>query len=165
MNLLRLIAIVVAVVILVLLAHRLRHVLFDTGSPAQPPSVRPTEGAPPSATPSASPRVVLQRLAGVALGNMNYVVVEQPNGATGLYRFGEDVPGLGRIVEVTEDTATFEGSGGRIKLRITVPPSPTPVPASPTHGRPTEGVFTPSPEPDRTARESPPSALPDQSAS
>lgn len=124
----------------------------------------PAETAAPTATPRSSRPPVGHRLAGVALGSVRYVVVEHPDGGTALYRLGERVPGLGRVVGVTENSATFEDETGRFELRITVAPSPTPLPPSPTQARATEAPLTPSP-PAGTATGSPPSTVPGRSAS
>jgi hypothetical protein len=170
MNLLRGLALIAALVAVLLGARWARSVLFNAGD--RPTRVAPSPtAAGPTATPSPSPPVILHRLAGTALGHTRYAVVAQPDGSTALYRFGDEVPGLGRIVEVTENSATFDGSAGRVRMRITGPPSPTPAPPSPTDGVETATPSTPStpappaPPAGRTATESPPSAAPDRSAS
>jgi hypothetical protein len=166
MKVLRVLAVVAVLVIVFLGARWTRRVLFQERADAgRAASSSPAPVARATATPSPSPPPVLHRLAGVALGNVRYVVVEHPDGGTALYRLGEEVPGLGRIVDVTENSATFEGDLGRIRLRVTVPPSPTAAPPSPTYAKPTEAPVTPSPPPGRTATESPPSTVSDRSAS
>jgi hypothetical protein len=63
-------------------------------------------------------------------------------------------------VEVTENSAMFEGPDGQVRLNVKPPPSPPPAPASPTQAAQSEA--TPdasmrSPSPDRSATVSPPS--------
>lgn len=158
-------AIVITLVLLAAIGWRLHRPDQDappTGTPAAVPAATIARQANELASPTAS--AVAQRLAGVALGTNRYAVVEQPDGTTALYRAGDEVPGLGRIVDVTEDSATFEGPDGRIHLRVKAPPSATPAP-------PTEAVAatpagaTRSSGRDRSATESPPSSAPGQPAS
>lgn len=133
--------------------------------PTAPPSTPRKEGT----TATSTPVTVAQRLAGVALGNTRYAVVEQPDGTTALYRAGDDVPGLGTIVDVTENSATFEGPDGRIRLNVKPPPSPTFAPPSPTpppEVEQTRAATTRSPSsPGRSEPESPPSSAPGRPAS
>lgn len=122
----------------------------------------PRQAAAGTATPTAA--AVAQRLAGVALGSTRYAVVEQADGTTALYRAGDDVPGLGTIVEITEGGATFEGVDGRISLRVKPPPSPTFAPTqAPDVDTEDEEDREPAPtrsaSPGRSATVSPPSTV------
>lgn len=130
-----------------------KHRSQPIGTPMALASPTPTSGVPRTgtATPAAQYRV-----AGIAVGDVHFVVVEHPDGRSGLYRPGSTVPGLGRVRDITETGATFDTPNGPLTLPITVPPPYTPSPARPfltgTPPRP------PTPPPDRghTARGSSP---------
>jgi hypothetical protein len=106
------------------------------------------------------------RLAGTVVGDASYAVVEQPDGTNDLYRPGQTVPGLGRLIELEANRATFEGSDGRYELEL-VPastPTVTPLPAE----EPTPAATTQPEEPsdlDRTPPATSPSSETDRSAS
>jgi hypothetical protein len=160
--------IILTLVVLAAIAWRLHGPASETPPVAVIATAPPRAPRPNAATASPTEVTIAHRLAGVALGNVRYAVVEQPDGATALYRDGDDVPGLGKIVEVTENSATFEGSSGRVRLSVKPPPSPSPAPASPTRGP--QEALTPeaskrSPSPDRSVTGSPPSTASGQPAS
>ncbi len=90
------------------------------------PSLSPTASPTPSvplvvATPPSS-----YRLAGVAenAGQL-FAVVESPKGEHGLYRKGDEVPGLGRLVSIADERATFDTPGGRVTLWVAPAPTAT----------------------------------------
>src|SRR5262245_40872175 len=116
-------AVVVTLVLLAVLGWRL-HRSDNTPAPEAkaPAAAAPTAPRRAAQSPLPTSTPVPQRLAGVALGSVRYAVVEQPDGTTALYRAGDDVPGLGRIIDVTEDSATFAGPNGQVRLRVTAPP-------------------------------------------
>jgi hypothetical protein len=59
------------------------------------------------------------RLSGLAVGEPeSFVAIELPDGKSQLYRLDGDVPGLGRIVEITESGAVIEGENGRFTLQL-----------------------------------------------
>lgn len=74
--------------------------------------------AAPTVSPPPAPTLIRQRLAGIVLGALQYIIIEQPDGANGLYRPGEEVPGLGRLVSIETSSATFEGGNGTVRLAI-----------------------------------------------
>lgn len=123
-----LIAAALVIVIAVLLV-----LLGRSGPTAEPPSAPPATPAPSPASPL-SPRPttapVRHRLAGVAVGPVQYVVIESPDGTHTLYRLGEEVPGLGEVTRIDPTAATFEGPAGSIRLdlapaaTLTRPPRP-----------------------------------------
>jgi len=103
---------------LVLIA--LSWTLSGSRKPTEPPiagTVTPTPTATPK-HPSGSPTPIRHRLAGVAGGNVQYVVIEDPNGVSNLYQLGEEVSGLGSISRIEEDAATINGPSGSIRLRV-----------------------------------------------
>lgn len=163
--------IVLTLLLLAALAWRLHG---PSDEPVQAPGV-PTTAAPATArnsapgTPTPTTAAVAQRLAGVALGTTRYAVVEQPDGSTALYRSGDDVPGLGKIVDISEGSATFEGADGRVSLRVKPPPTPTFRPTQPPTADDEDETDAPeptgSPPPARNATVSPPSTVRDQPAS
>lgn len=124
-----------------------------TTTPA--PSPTPTTGAFGQATASPS---VHHRLAGIAVGDVRFVVVEHPDGTSALYRLGNEVPGLGRVRDITEDGATFDTPSGPLLLHITAPPPATATPPAPSVTASSRPATSPTRRPvrARTARESPP---------
>lgn len=143
----------------------------DTGVEPPPPTP-PVRGAttPPEepTTPPRSPAATKPgyRLAGTVVGDVRYAVIEQPDGTNDLYRPGESVPGLGRLVDLGADRATFEGSDGRIELQLAPASTPTVTP-SPAE-EPTSEEATETTEPsglDLTPPATSPSGETDQSAS
>jgi hypothetical protein len=120
-------------------------------------SPRPTEtaGTPTVSAASGSRR---HRLAGTVVGDVSYAVIEGPDGTSALYRPGETVPGLGRIVDIGPDRVTIEGDHGRVDLQLAAAPTPTPAPPSP---EPRESAEAPTTRarrrsPDRSESEAPP---------
>jgi hypothetical protein len=95
-----------------------------------------------------------------------YAVIERPDGTNDLYRPGQTVPGLGRLVDLAADRATFEGSDGRIELQLVPASTPTitPSPADEPTPAPTTQPAEPS-GPDLTAPATSPSSETDRSAS
>jgi hypothetical protein len=156
------------------LALFLFWMLTRTTDVATVPSHSPTADLAPTSpttrttpTPeSASVTKTGYRLAGTVVGDALYAVIEQPDGTNELYRPGQMVPGLGRLIDLWADRATFEGSDGRIELQLvpastpTVAPSPEekPLPANTT--QPAESA-----ESDPTPPGELPSGETDQSAS
>ena len=129
---------------------------------AAPPSEFASTAAPPAATITATsapgtPAAVRHRLAGTVIGDASYAVIEHPDGTNELYRPGQEVPGLGRLVRVEADRATFAGQQGSFDLKLAPAPILTPVPPS---GPPsaTPPAFTPTRQPPRaqSGRESSP---------
>jgi hypothetical protein len=100
--------------------------------PAPPPTaneVSPTATAAPTWTPQPEAKKKIQhRLAGTVVGDEQYVVVELPDGRNELYTPGQSVPGLGRVVSIGPDQATFDGDAGRVTLRLLPAPTPTATP-------------------------------------
>lgn len=137
--------------------------------PAPPPPApesTPSPTASPSATVAAeAQRKIEHRLAGTVVGDEQYVVVEHPDGRNELYRPGQSVPGLGRVVQIGPDDAVFEGDAGRLTLRLLPAPTPTaspvdatedelgtaPTPEAPSPRAPSETAPSPSVAPDRSA--------------
>lgn len=106
------------------------------------------------------------RLAGTVVGDALYAVIEQPDGTNDLYRPGQTVPGLGRLIDLEADRATFDGDEGRIELQLVPAPTPTDTP-SPAEDR-TLAPTTPPAEPsalDLTPPATSPSSATDLSAS
>jgi hypothetical protein len=99
--------------------------------PSPPPSFEasphPPQGTPPPGSPVATKSGY--RLAGTVVGDALYAVIEQPDGSNDLYRPGQTVPGLGRLVDLAADRATFEGSDGRIELQLVPASTPTVTPS------------------------------------
>lgn len=144
---------------------------FPASPPAQPPGPTPS-AAPAVATATVSPAKVTAspalrgyRLAGVAENaGVLYAVVEEPDGRHGLYRQGEEVPGLGKVVHVGGEKAVFDTGGGEVTLwvapaatptRTPTVPKPTATPRAPSVRSPTGSASTPrsnaSSVPDRPA--------------
>ncbi|MCX8071754.1 MAG: hypothetical protein N3C12_04810 [Candidatus Binatia bacterium] len=93
------------------------------------------------------------RLAGVAenAGQL-YAVVELPDGRHGLFRQGEEIPGLGLVVRVGGEHAVFNTSQGEVTLwvapaatptRTPTMPKPTATPRAPRARSPAGAVSTP----------------------
>ncbi len=107
------------------------------------------------------------RLAGVAAGNdFQVAVFESPDGQTEMYRVGDTIPGLGKLVRVEERRAVVTGEHGDVDFTIRPAPTPSPDLRSPTaRSAATIALRSPSPAPARTAAGSSPSAGPGRSAS
>jgi len=95
---------------------------------------------PVSPSPTASPIRIAQRLAGTVVGDVRYAVVEQPDGTSSLYRPGDEVAGLGQLLTIESDHATFLTPSGPVELRLAPAPTGTPAPTRrpipPTQMRP-----------------------------
>jgi hypothetical protein len=64
------------------------------------------------------------RLAGVAVGEPeSFAVVESPAGTHGLYRLGEEVPGLGRVRRIEPERIVVQSDAGQFELWLA--PAPT----------------------------------------
>jgi Type II secretion system protein C len=139
--------------------------LQDLAPPA-PAAPTPTVAATRTVTPV--PTIVTAppgyRLAGVAVGEPDsFAVVESSAGSSALYRVGDDVPGLGRLMHIEAERVVLQTEGGQFELWLTPASTATPgahATVEPTH-RP---VPTPAPRTKRrprvpaagTARESTP---------
>ncbi len=67
------------------------------------------------------------RLAGVAVGEPeSFAVVESSSGSSALYRTGEEVPGLGRLVSIGAERVIVENESGRFELWLAPAPTATP---------------------------------------
>ena len=107
--------------------------------PPPPPTVPPppaaTASAPPTAAgPSTTPpkAAIGHRLAGTVVGDVRYAIIENPDGSNALYRPGQIVPGLGELLDITEDSVTLDGDDGSFLLRISAAPTTTPTLRLPT---------------------------------
>lgn len=101
------------------------------------PPAQATAASLPTPSPSPTAQEVAEppsgyRLAGVAenAGQL-YAVVEQPNGQHGIFRQGEEVPGLGTVVSVGGEKAVFQTSSGKLTLWVAPAPTPTRTPTTP----------------------------------
>ena len=114
---------------------------------ASPPAA--TSTPPPTATATAASDVAREyRLAGVAVGGPGaYAVIANPDGQTALYRPGDEVPGLGRLLRVEEKRAIISSSRGDVEFRIRRAPTATPAPATPSRPYKRVTPTTPSPAP------------------
>jgi hypothetical protein len=164
-----LLLILAALVLALFLFWRLtgRKDVGPTPPPSTPPGLEATSQAAPR-TPPGSPVATKTgyRLAGTVVGDATYAVIEQPDGTNDLYRPGQVVPGLGRLVDLGADRATFEGSDGRFELQLvpastpTVTSSPVEEPTASSTTRPAERSVS-----DLTPPATSPSSESDQSAS
>jgi len=98
--------------------------------PATTPPPLPTRTLKPNPTPTATlaPRAAGEfRLAGTAVGEPNsWAAIDDPGGVSHLYRNGEDVPELGRIVGIYPDHVILDGPEGEVRLNLKPAPTPTP---------------------------------------
>ena len=137
--------------------------------PATPLVPTPLQTVMPTVTPL--PTVVVAklppgyRLAGVAVGEPeSFAVVEAPSGSHGLYRLGEDVPGLGRVLRIEAEHIVVQTDAGQFDLWLTPAPTVTagrvpPVTATLAHRTPVAPTSTGRPPAERgggTAPESSP---------
>lgn len=178
-------------VLLLLVALMLASGVWRWGRTVRPapehPEVSPTETATAAVTAGVSPAPLQPppgfRLAGVAVGTLeSFAVVEAPHGAHALYRVGNDVPGLGRIVRINAECVIVQGASGQFELwlapastptsprttpRRLVTTRPSPRAATTTPGRPVLTPTAPPPPPARgsTTAGSPPSTALDRPAS
>lgn len=139
----------IAGVITTLLALALLWLIVHWWRSAVPTEdVHPRAPELPSVTPSPTATVISRvatppagyRLAGIAenAGQL-FAVVEAPSGEHGLYRSGDEVPGLGQLLAVGDERATFETPNGPVTLWIAPAPTATrtitPRPATVTPAR------------------------------
>jgi len=119
---------VVLLVLMLVSAYWLWGRLRDL-EPATPFVPTPVETATPTMTPipttlRAPPGY---RLAGVAVGEpQSFAVVESSSGSSALYRVGENVPGLGRLLSIGADRVIVENEAGQFDLRLAPAPTATP---------------------------------------
>lgn len=116
--------------------------------PAEPPATvetastaTPTTQTPTAAVAAAPPPAAIgYRLAGTVVGDMSYAIIEDPRGGNQLYRPGQTIPGLGKLLAVEADGATMAGGTGTFVLRLEPAPTATPAlpPAVPTFALPPE---------------------------
>jgi hypothetical protein len=100
------------------------------GSSATHTATTPTRE--PAGSPVQTPTTVsTYRLAGTVVGDLRFAIVEAPDGTNDLYSIDEDVPGLGRLVAVSSNSATFEGRQGRFEMKLLAAPTPTPAAVAP----------------------------------
>jgi hypothetical protein len=102
------------------------------GSAALTPTARPstpTAAASPTATAGAPQAARGYRLAGTVVGDLAYAIIEDPAGANQLYRPGQVVPNLGRVVAVEADHIVLDGADGTYALQLA--PAPTTSPTAP----------------------------------
>lgn len=128
---------------------------------------RPTVTA--TATPVPAPPGY--RLAGVAVGEpASFVVVEAPDGTSGLYQRGAEIPGLGRLIRIEAERIVVQGGRGRFALWLAPAPTSTPV-RHERYATPAVAPRTPTARPRsasppaRTVAESTPSAVRGRSVS
>jgi hypothetical protein len=122
--------------------------------PAQPIVSTPAEMATRTATPVAT--VVKAppgyRLAGVAVGEPeSFAVIETSSGNSALYRVGDEVPGLGRLLHIEAERVVVQNETGQFDLWLAPAPTATP-------GRSPTQMSTPSPAHRRPAAPAPTTA-------
>jgi len=82
----------------------------------------PTATQAPAATP-----IQAFRLAGTAVGDpTSWAAIEHPDGSSGLYRTGEEIPGLGLIVAIHTNYIVIAGRDEEFRLNVMPAPTPTP---------------------------------------
>ena len=92
-------------------------------APTQTPAA---EAAAATAPPSSEPATGY-RLAGLAVGDPeSFAAIELPDGTSHLYRVDSEVPGLGRVVAITNAGADIEGEHGTFTLKLKPAATPTP---------------------------------------
>lgn len=119
---------------------------------SETPAFTPTPLPALTTPPIASPTPLRHRLAGVAQGKVCYAAVEGPDGSSGLYRVGEEIPGLGRLLAVDRDGAVIEQANGPLRLRVAPGPTSSPTPAPRTTSPRPSPLFTATPRTARAAR-------------
>jgi hypothetical protein len=100
---------------------------------APPPTV-PTHTATATRTVTPVPTAVNvppgYRLAGVAVGEPeSFAVVEASSGASALYRVGDDVPGLGRLMRIEAERVVVQNETGQFEMWLTPAATITPKPS------------------------------------
>ena len=99
-------------------------------SPESPVPAPTSAAAPAAEATSASTTVEAPpgfRLAGLAVGDpTSFAAIELPAGSSHLYRVDSDVPGLGRVVAITNAGADIEGEHGTFTLKLRPAATPTP---------------------------------------
>jgi len=124
-----------------------------TAMPPAPPTATPGEGKVPDTARG-------YRLAGTVVGDLSYAILEDPNGSNQLYRPGQTVPGVGRLVGIEEDRIVLAGDDGTFALPLASEPTATWTAPSTPASPPAEEEVEPTPEPPsrrgRSASESSP---------
>ena len=116
--------------------------------PAPPAGPAPTETATRTVTPLATVAKVPPgyRLAGVAVGEPeSFAVVEASSGTSALYRVGEEVPGLGRLLRIEAERVVVQNETGEFELWLTPASTATPGRSLTPAGTPPPGHRTPAP--------------------
>lgn len=131
-------------------------------TPPPPPSTPlPVPTAPPADTPGS--RIVTppaaaagHRLAGTVVGDVTFAIIEDPHGGNALYRPGQAIPGLGELIDITEDHVTVSGSDGSFELRLAAASTATVTPSRAVVETPTAPTREPRRRRDRSTSESSP---------
>ncbi len=118
------------IAIIALLLILVGWLLLRSPSAPQPPAVEPSAvsatptkaAALPAAAASPSPGY---RLAGTVVGDVQYAIIEAPDGSNRLYHVDDDIPGLGTLLEIHGLSAKFRGTDGEFELPLLAAPSPT----------------------------------------
>jgi hypothetical protein len=154
----RVLAALLARVAAALLVRTLWQRASEPERPAPTPAATPTSTATHSPPPTPAQGF---RLAGTAAGlRGRYAVFEDPSGATEMYKVGDEIPGLGRLLRVGELDAAVTTSTGEVQYRVR--PAPTKLPESTPSAK---RVRKPAPTPDPSESESFPSDEPAPPAS
>jgi len=118
------------IAIIALLLILVGWLLLRSPSAPQPPAVEPSAvpatatraPALPAAAESPSPGY---RLAGTVVGDVQYAIIEAPDGSNRLYHVDDEIPGLGTLLEIRGLSAKFRGADGEFELPLLAAPSPT----------------------------------------
>lgn len=120
-----------ALIVLILAIAATWFIARRSADPA-PPTPAPAAAALATVTsPPATPDVAAttpspgHRLAGTVVGDVQFAVIEAPDGSNELYGIDDQVPGLGKLVAIGARSATFEGSDGRFDMPLIAAPTPT----------------------------------------
>lgn len=158
----------VLALVLIALVIGLLMWLNRAGNEPAPPSPRSPTATASHAAAAIEATPPPYRLAGVAAsGDDSYAVVADPDGATTLYRLGEEIAGLGRLAGIEAREVLIDTDHGPVTLPLQPAASPTPGPSA-TRRLPTVAATRAperSPSPDDNASESPPSDAPDRPVS
>lgn len=142
--------IVTAAVIVALVVGSALWVASRLSQPASPtiPPLTSTPGAVAAGpSPSAGPVAPGFRLAGVASRpSLTYAVIEGPDDKHTVYHENEEIPGLGRLRQVTDDHVVIAGANGEFKLFVMPAATGTPTQTHP----PYTPTIKPTPEPARS---------------
>ncbi len=114
-------ALALALALLLLLLSRRSTLAPPTPAAVPTSSAGTTTARAASTTPSPG-----HRLAGTVVGDVHYAIIVAPDGTNDLYHVGDEVPGVGKLLEIRARSVIFLlGAQGEFEMLLSAEPTPT----------------------------------------